>query len=641
MADERVERKLAAILAADVAGYSRLMGEDEAGTRSRFNAHLHELIEPAIASHRGRIVKTTGDALLVEFASVVDAVQCAVDIQKGMAERNADEPDDRRMEFRIGVNLGDVIIEGDDIHGDGVNVTARLEGMSEPGGICISGGAYEQVRNKVSIGFEDIGLQEVKNIAEPVQAYKIIPDAGDRDLAIPPLQHKTARTSVLIAGVALILGAGLGTVWFVSQPAPPRETVAAKEETEKTPMQAETSAHSPADKPSIAVLPFINMSEDKEQEYFADGMTEDLLTDLSKISTLTVISRTSTFAYKGKSSDVRAVAKELGASHVVEGSVRKAGGRVRITAQLIDAASGTHVWAERYDRELKDIFALQDEVRSKIISALSLKLTPDEKQRIAKRSTDNLEAYDLYMRGREQESFFNKDAFVAARRFYEQAVTLDPNFAEAYAHLAQIHTLNGQFGWVDNIEAADQRALKLAEKAIQVGPNVPFVRFSLSRILSRESVGQHDRAIVEAEKAIELDPNYADAYAYLGLLYAYTGNAARTFAPIKNAMRINPNFPFWYHYEFGVAHYFLNDYPAAVERMEKAIERNPTVIFVRLGLAAALAMAGRQDDAEWQIEELRAMGFTKELDKIIAEAPINPPYSAKWAGMTGARRILL
>jgi tetratricopeptide (TPR) repeat protein len=335
------------------------------------------------------------------------------------------------------------------------------------------------------------------------------------------------------------------------------------------------------------------------------------------------------------------VAKELGASHVVEGSVRKAGGRVRITAQLIDAASGTHVWAERYDRELKDIFALQDEVRSKIISALSLKLTPDEKQRIAKRSTDNLEAYDLYMRGREQESFFNKDAFVAARRFYEQAVTLDPNFAEAYAHLAQIHTLNGQFGWVDNIEAADQRALKLAEKAIQVGPNVPFVRFSLSRILSRESVGQHDRAIVEAEKAIELDPNYADAYAYLGLLYAYTGNAARTFAPIKNAMRINPNFPFWYHYEFGVAHYFLNDYPAAVERMEKAIERNPTVIFVRLGLAAALAMAGRQDDAEWQIEELRAMGFTKELDKIIAEAPINPPYSAKWAGMTGARRILL
>lgn len=376
------------------------------------------------------------------------------------------------------------------------------------------------------------------------------------------------------------------------------------------------------EKPSIAVLPFTNMSSDAEQEYFADGMTEDLITDISKISGLQVIARHSTFSYKGQNPDVRNVGKELGATHVIEGSVRKAGSTVRITIQLIDASDGKHVWAERYDRELRDVFAIQDEVIGEIITALSLRLTPDEAKRVAKHDTENLEAYDMFMRGREQEAFFTKESFVEAQKFYEQAVALDINYAEAWARLAQIHALNGQFGWVDNFFAANQRALSLVEKSLDLDPDSSFIRYGYSRILARESIGQHDRAIEEAKKAIELDPNFADAYAWLGQLYILTGQAQKTPSQITVAMRINPNFPFWYDYTFGYAHYFMGEFGKAAEYIELAVDRNPNVYFTRLAYAASLAMAGNQDDAEWQIDELFGMGFDKTREELIQEHPI-------------------
>ena len=344
MAEERVQRRLAAILAADVVGYSRLMGKDEAGTRARFNSHLHELIEPTIASLSGRIVKTTGDGLLVEFGSVVDAVECAVEIQKGMVERNADETDDRRFAFRIGINLGDVIIEEDDIHGDGVNIAARLEGLADPDGICISGTVFDQVGKKLEHTYDDLGEQFVKNIIEPVRTYRIRIDGGVATL-----------------------------------------TSAKQDDSQPLPLP---------DKPSIAVLPFENMSGDPEQEYFADGISEDIITALSKFNWFFVIARNSSFTYKGRTVDVKQVANELGVQYVLEGSVRRAGNRVRISAQLIDALSGRHLWAERYDRELTDIFAVQDEITEAITGAVAPSFVSAEARRIERRHPESLDAWE-------------------------------------------------------------------------------------------------------------------------------------------------------------------------------------------------------------------------------------------------------
>ncbi len=383
-----------------------------------------------------------------------------------------------------------------------------------------------------------------------------------------------------------------------------------------------SSSELPAATPSIAVLPFSNKSNDEEQEYFVDGLTEDLITDISKISGLRVIARHSTYAYKDLSPDIRDVGQRLGASHVIEGSVQKSGNTIRINIQLVDASNGTHMWAERYDREIKEVFAIQDEVIGEIIDALSLELTPNESKLVARHDTDNLAAYDLFMRGRQQEGIFTEDSFDKAQRFYEQAVVLDPEYAEAWARLAQIHALNGQFGWVENIESADQLAFDLINKAVGLNPDSAYIRYGYSRILARDSIGRHDDAITEVETAIELDPNFADAYGWLGQLYILTGKASKAIEPIKVAMRINPNFPFWYEYTYGFAHYFLGDYETAANSIELAVEKNPNVYFSRLAYAASLAMAGRQDDAEWQLEELTAIGFNKTREELIEEHPI-------------------
>src|SRR5712691_2392645 len=424
-----MERKLTAILSADVKGYSRLMGADEVATIRTLTVY-REVMGALIQQHRGRVVDAPGDNLLAEFASVVDAVQCAVRTQQELKTRNVDLPPDRRMEFRIGINLGDVIVEGERIYGDGVNIAARLEGLAEAGGLCISGTVYDQVKTKLSLDYEELGAQVVKNIAEPVRVYRVHLEPRPAAPAVrqPKRLMATSWRKLALAalGLVLILGGGV-TVWHLTfrRPAPAGG------------LPSERAAALPLpEKPSIAVLPFVNMSGDPEQEYFSDGMTEDLITDLSKLSGLFVIARNSVFTYKGKAVKPEQVSRELGVRYVLEGSVRKAGDRVRITAQLVEATTGYHRWADRYDRDLKDIFAVQEEISRKIVAALAVQLTPGEQARLGRKYTENLEAYDAYLRGREYLTRYTQETNGQARQMFEKAIALDPTFALAYALLS-------------------------------------------------------------------------------------------------------------------------------------------------------------------------------------------------------------
>jgi len=527
MAEERVQRRLAAILAADVVGYSRLMGEDEAGTRARFNAHLNELIEPAIARERGRIVKTTGDGLLVEFASVVDAVQCAVEIQRSMAEHNAGEPDDQRMEFRIGVNLGDVIIEGNDIHGDGVNVSARLEEIADPGGIFISGTAFDQIRKNVDVGYEFLGEQEVKNIADPVRVYRVLtePEAAGKIIGVAKKSPASRKWPAIAATVAVILAAAV--TWW--QPWVPNVE----------PASIDKMAFKLPDRPSIAVLPFTNISGDKEQEYFSDGITEDIITDLSKVSGLFVVARNSTFTYKGKAVEVRQIAEDLGVRYVLEGSVRRSGDRVRINVQLIDAVKGSHVWAERYDREPKDIFAIQDEIAGNVVAELAVTLKAHEQERIYRRHTNNLEAYETYLRAWRLRGPV-RDANLRAKRkkLLERVIELDPDFAGGYALLSFIYGIEVRQGQSTSREADIERTLALAIKAVAIddtfGPS--YTALGFAHLMKH----QHDKAIAAAREAIRIQPSDANGYAVLAYFLHWAGQGGEAINAVKTAMRLNP-----------------------------------------------------------------------------------------------------
>src|SRR5271167_3403046 len=406
MAEERLQRRLAAILSADVVGYSRLMGMDEAGTLSRLKSMRRDLLDPLIAAHSGRTFKLMGDGALVEFGSAVDAVTCAIEVQKRVQERNAGSPEDSRIQFRIGINVGDIIVDGDDIYGDGVNVAARIQALAEPGGIYISRGAAEQVRDKVPIKIETRGEQTVKNIARPIEVFCII--AEDRDAIVVAINKSEAHVQTPVI----------------------------------------------TDKPSIAVLAFNNMSGDSEQEYFSDGISEDIITDLSKLSEVHVIARNSSFTYKGKSVDVKQVGRALGVRYVLEGSVRKAGNRVRVTGQLVDAASGAHIWADRFDRDLTDIFAVQDELTREIIAALKIKLSEAEKALIVGSSTNNEDAHDFFLRGREAlyRPKRDREMFTEATACFRRAIELDPNYAAPYAGLGFAYVLDYQHHWSDTSE---------------------------------------------------------------------------------------------------------------------------------------------------------------------------------------------
>ena len=560
MADS-FQRRLAAILAADVAGYSRLMGEDEEGTLAVLTAHIKELIEPCIAEHRGRIVKTTGDGLLGEFASVVDAVRCAVAFQERVTGRNADIPKDRRIEFRIGVNLGDVIVQDDDVYGDGVNVAARLEALAETGGICISGTVFDQIGAKLDLSIENLGPQSFKNIAEPVRTYRV----------------------------------------RIGRPEP-----ALGKQPDALPLP---------DKPSIAVLAFDNMSGDPEQEYFSDGIAEDIITDISKISGLFVIARNSSFAYKNQMLEVKRVARELGVKFVLEGSVRKAANRVRITAQLIDGTTGGHLWAERYDRVLEDIFAIQDEITQRIVQALKVELDLDERERISGPATTSIEAYDFALRAREMLLRHKPGDNVEAKKLYERSTELDSDFITAHAGLAITLYTSYLNGWNDDAEATLQRGLQLASRAVELDPSDPQGHWALAygRLWTRDLAG----ALEAIERAVALGPNYAEAYATRGYMLSYASRPAEAIESLKTSMRLDPQHPrIWLHF-LAHAHFVGGDYQEAALLLKRRIRLQPETDISRVLLASCQGHLGLDADARnaW-VEVLR----------------INPDYSVERKG---------
>lgn len=574
-----VERRLAAILSADVKGYSRLMGEDEVATVRTLTAH-RKVMSALIQAHRGRVVDSPGDNLLAEFSSVLDALECAVAVQKELKERNAELPSSRRMEFRIGINLGDVIVEGERIYGDGVNIAARLESLAEAGGICISGTVYDQVETKLALRYDDLGEQSVKNIAKPVRVYRAQP------------QHDVFSLS-------------------------PSQI-----EQEEQPPSLQMGELSFPDKPSIAVLPFVNMSSDPEQEYFSDGITEDIITDLSKISGLFVISRNSVLSYKGSAVKPEQVSKELGVRYILEGSIRKAGNRVRITAQLIDATTGYHVWAERYDRHLEDIFALQDEVTQKIVSALKVQLTEGEQQRFGRPLTQDIKAYDYYLRGCDLQKQTRHDTNLLAEQMFAKAIECDPQFAAAYAYLGVVFFDRWTMGWSEDQQTLDH-ALTLAREAVARDPQLPDAH----RLLGVISLWnrEYSLAITEVEQAIALDPNHADAYAALGSILNFAGRPEETVELIQKAMRLNPQYPTWYMWDLGHAYYLLRRYEDATAMLKRTLTRNPDYMPAHGFLAIINGELGRQDEAHSAGESALKISPTLSLASLKRRLPYKDP----------------
>ena len=570
---KEVHRRLAAILAADVVGYSRLMGEDETGTLDRLKSLRKELVQPKITERKGRIVKLMGDGLLAEFPSVLEAVKCAVEIQQFMIGREADLPDERRIRLRIGVNLGDIIVEGSDIYGDGVNVAARLEGLAEPGGICISGKVYEEVRDRTNLSFEDLGEQVVKNIVRPVH------------------------------------------VWRWSEAASAKSTVTGSE---PLPLP---------DKPSIAVLPFDNMSGDPEQEYFSDGISEDIITALSKVHWLFVIARNSTFTYKGSTVDVRRVSRELGVRYVLEGSVRKAANKVRITAQLVDGTTGTHVWAEHYDRELDDIFALQDEITESIVGRIDTEVRASEMDRARRKPPANLDAWELYQRGLWHLYRITKEDNEEARNLFLKAIERDPNFALAHAGIAYTCYSEALQGFGDNPAERLAKGLAAGEQAVALDDNDGFTHYALGRVLSL--AGQGDRAIAELEKSVALSPSFAHGYYGLGLTLNWYGRAADGIPMLDMAMRLSPHDPMLWAMQAVRADCCnsLENYDEAVEWARKSVNARPDQLWPHLNLAVALAGQDRLDEARVAIEAARRVKPDLSLSMIGRLMPhFHPEY---------------
>jgi TolB-like protein/class 3 adenylate cyclase len=554
---ERTERKLAAILAADVAGYSRLMGADEEGTLARLKAHRRELVDAKIAEHRGRIVKTTGDGILLEFASIVDALRCAVEVQRGMAERNAAETPEKRIEFRIGINVGDIIIDGEDIFGDGVNIAARLEGMADPGGICVSGRVYEDARGKLDLVFDDSGEQQLKNIAWPVRVFR-------------------ARLGTAVATTA-------------AHPVLPLP-----------------------DKPSIAVLPFQNMSGDPEQEYFTDGMVEEIITGLSRMHWLFVIARNSSFAYKGRSPDIRQVGRELGVRYVLEGSVRKAANRLRITGQLIDAATGAHLWADRFDGGIEDVFELQDHVTSRVIGAIAPKLEQAEIERAKHKPTDSLDAYDYYLRGMASVHRWSKEGVGEALQLFYKAIELDPDFASAYGLAAWCYFWRRVNGWMTDRVQEVPEAIRLASRAAQLG-NDDAVALSFSGLTIGWVGGDVEAAAELTDRALVLNPNLAAAWSSSGFLRTLLGDPEVGIEHLERAMRISPLDPLMFFMEniTALAHFLAGRYNEASLLAERACRKQPYFLGSIRVAAAGNAAAGRLDDARRWIT--RALQLDPEL----------------------------
>jgi adenylate cyclase len=591
MVDPEGSRKLTAILAADVAGYSRLMQLDDRATVASLEAY-RGVFREHVAAHEGRIVDTAGDSVLAVFDSPIEAVRAASDIQSVLAERNEALAEERRMRFRIGVNLGDVISKADGtVYGDGVNIAARLENIAEPGGITISGTVFDHVKNRLQLGFDFIGEQEVKNIAESVRAYRVVADVTSVSASAQQRRKRvlSKRTVIGAVAAAVVLVAVVGIYAYHHTPAP------------ATAPGASAVALPLPDKPSIAVLPFVNMSEDPKQEYFSDGMTEDVITSLSKLSGLFVIARNSVFTYKGRVVKPEQVSRELGVRYVLEGSVRKADKQVRITAQLIDASTGYHLWAEHYDGDLKDVFALQDGVTQKIVTALSPKLTAGEESARGRRETTNVEAYDLVLRGVSLLSQGRKASILMARQMFEQAIVLDPNYAKAYARLAWTYFLDWLNQWTPGRSSLN-RALEAAKKAVAVDESSAeaHLTFGWNLLWTR----QQDLGVAQLEKAVALDPNFSEAYAHLAEALNLVGRPDEAIGLAKKAMRLDPHYPPWVAFFLGNSYYELRRYDEAIAAYQEALRRNPDFWGAHQYLAATYAEQGRQKEAHAEAAEV-------------------------------------
>jgi len=625
MASERVERRLMAILAADVAGYSRLMGVDEEGTLAQLKAHRRELTDPKIAEHRGRIVKTTGDGLLAEFASVVDAVRCSVEIQDEMTQRNADVPPDRRIEFRLGINVGDIIIDESDIFGDGVNVAARLEALAKPGGICVSRMVRDQVRDKLALSFEHMGEQQVKNIARPVRAYRLVTDAALGLAAAAPGRRRQVPRWAVAAGIAgLVLGAsGAAAFWRLYQP----HHVA--------PTAASPSATPPAlpDKPSIAVLPFANLSGDPAQDYLADGLTDNLVDALAQNPGLFVIARNATQVYRGEAVAPRAVAKDLGVRYVLEGSVQKSGDHIRVTAQLIDAVNDNHLLSQKYDRNLTNLFALEDDLSLQIAGALDVQLRGGTIARSLAHGTRNLEAWESLVKATQTYFRFNPADVSEAQKLAQRAVDLDPNYLPAWQFLAFTYFDQADLGWAQDRIAAFNRARQLNDKALQLDPESASPYWLRARLEMLPELPEYDpeAALADARKSVELGPNDDPSHWALGLVFFLLGRFDEAAAEFATTLRLNPHPYIWEsgfhavtlsatgHYKEAIAEIeresaaqpknpfglsfrgrieaFAGNYANAARWFERAREADPVSSQSAVSLAQVYDRLGRVDDA--------------------------------------------
>jgi adenylate cyclase len=569
MAEERAQRRLVAILAADVVGYGRLMEQDEAGTLAALKQRRKDILQPLVAQHRGRVVKVMGDGVLVEFVSAVDAVECAINLQRKMAKAGAADPEHRKIVLRVGVNLGDVIIEGGDLYGDGVNLAARLQALAGPGEVWVAGSVHDQVEKKIGVGFEDLGVQQVKNIERPIQVFRV---ATSGAAALPP---------------GLLLP--------------------------------------PASKPSIAVLPFTNLSGDPAQDYIGDGITENIITNLARFHDLFVIASNSCFAYKGKAVKIQEVSRELGVLYILEGSAQKAGDRVRISAQLIEGATGRHLWADRYDQRMDDVFALQEEVAEKIVGALATayggRLRKAWQNRGAAAGARNLQALDFFLRGMEFLNRFNREDNKRAQDAFRKAFELDPNYGKPIAKLAMSHMVDVFWGWTEDAAASWERAWKLINIALEREGDEPWCHWALS-VYCMNKLGQHERALLELKRALELNPGDPDVMTD----YAWTLNyMARTQEAIEwalKAMRLNPNYPEWYVMQLGPIYYDARRYQDAIATIEGL--RNFETIWTDLYLAASHALLGHDTEARQALHGVLKFDPEATIERWIT--PENVPY---------------
>jgi adenylate cyclase len=614
MATGDVKRKLTAIFSADVEGYSRLMEEDELATVETLTSHK-EIMRKLIRQYRGRVVDSTGDNLLAEFSSVVDAVQCAVEVQQVLNSKNEALPENRKMFFRIGINSGDVIEEGDLIYGDGVNVAARVESLAEGGGISISGTAYDQLGKKLPLGYEYLGEQSVKNIEKPVRVYRVLPEAEAAGKVIG--EKRPISRQWRWAAVALIVVAAALAIWnFYFRP-------------QFEPASVERMAFPLPDKPSLAVLPFDNLSGDPKQEYLSDGITESIISAVSRVHNFFVIARNSTFAYKGKAVKVQQVAEDLGVQYVLEGSIQKSGDKLRITVQLIDALNGRHIWSQRYDRKLEDLFTIQDDITMEILQAMRVKLIEGEQILRAKRpkSIDSAlkayEAQDYVLR-------FTPEANDMGRKLAEELIDMEPDWGEGYYILSEVHMMDVWLGMTKSPMESLDKAIALSEKAVSLDDSLSkaFAHIGYLYAMKRE----HDKSVAYAEEAVAKDPNGADAHAWLGNCLRFVSRVQEAITHYEKAMRLNPRPPQWYYINLGIGYNQMGRYEEAASQIKKALALRPNSVSAYSALVVTYGIMGKEDEARTTAEELLRINPHFSAEKYIKAMPYKDPEYPRQAG---------